>query len=1709
MKQNPTKNQQEILAALGDLRGRLLDLTGNNPLLNYKHGRSTRYIRVVDELPGHVATSLLNGKSFRFGPVPKPTKEELKEWQEKTGKEGEPSSEDWARRYGIQTDYEVPQDTRQGAKGRHSDQFLQTLHLPNPLESRLASIARLARTSIEETGVNMLHLVVGFLEWYEDEESDKPRLAPLITVPVSLTKGQLQPSTRTYDYELEFSGEDCQENVSLGARLEQDFAYELPSLPDEIDAEAYLKEVARSIKTKFPRWKVRRFITLGFFNFGKLLMYRDLDPKTWPEDRKLEDNPLVSSVIAGTKQLENATQDGMHTAFEDECRIDEIDDIYESFPIIDDADSSQHSALIDAVKGKNLVIEGPPGTGKSQTITNLIAAAMYSGKTVLFVSEKLAALEVVKQRLDRLGLGLYCLELHSHATQKSGVIESLKQRIEAPARKPPAAYDDQIRRHRKLRNILANHADRLNSPWRETGMTIHQILVGAVRLREELPESLRDVLDPEAETSDWSNHFLEDLTQDSKAYQSLTANLVDELDGRPIHQHHPWRGIQASDLPIHHHKRAVGALEAWNEALASLRDHWNELEQFDSEVPEDNWEQVRGMPDEFKLLPNSDTNLSWTALPWAVQEGCARLKELNDGWNQLQDGLQSAGNKVDLEGLSKLDLSAAHNTLDALKGAGVAESAILGDLEAFVPKIEELLSLAEELSGYLTEYASACDLPPDLGFLKAEFSWTSLSRVAWLLYYVRIVRSEGLRFRNSAWMDPSVLQAIKNFVPRIRQLHAKRGELSELFAFESLPSEDALPILMGTLKEAGVFRRLFHSDYKKAKSDACSFLVNGKKSFDPRTIVALLGNLQSHLQQEAELHEHAKEVCQFPEGLWHGPDTDTDLLSNLTEFHQWIFNECNASTGGLFAADKLNAFGTWCLSCPEQDLERLLALERINFVEKANRIFSVTELLDQSSESGIILPKDAALLPEGDTPESYASILAGARGVSMIMTQPAWSAEESLKKAEENAVLFAKLRQDLEMWLTSVNELNKEAFQATLATDPSFAGDSADTLVATYVWAQAIQGLSDGSPIKKTLLQKPSPETFQFLSQWTSRLKSELTKAEKAGKAFASIAKADLSAWTMDCPTISSIAERNDQAIAHPEMLPAYLRFLTTRETLQNTGLSKLAATIESNACTPEMIGNACRHAVLLGLSNKILDQQPDLGKFDGDRHHQVQADFRKIDKELLNLTAGKVAAEVSRRCPPQGLRGVRVRDHSEMELLLHESNKQRSHLPIRQLLRRAGLATRALKPCFMMGPRSVAQYLDPTAITFDLLVIDEASQMKPADAIGAVARVQQVVVVGDPKQLPPTSFFDRLNSADEEEDEFALGTSESILDAMIPIFTARRLRWHYRSRHEALIAFSNRSFYDNNLLLFPSPGSSNGDLGVIFHRIDDGCFSDQVNPTEALAVAKRVEELLSKDPTLSLGVATMSAKQRDQIEGTIDRLAKDNPTFNRALAKNAELYEKIFVKNLESVQGDERAVMLISCTYGPSEIGGRVFQRFGPINSDVGWRRLNVLFTRSRNRMEIFSSMKSSDIIASETSSRGVIAFRQFLHYAETKNFEPGHTTGRPPDSDFEIAVSRLLAEHGFECEYQVGAAGFFIDLAVKHPKEPGRYIMGIECDGATYHSAKSARDRDRLRQEILESLGWNIRRIWSTDWFENPRGCIAPFIEELWSIASISPKK
>jgi hypothetical protein len=342
-----------------------------------------------------------------------------------------------------------------------------------------------------------------------------------------------------------------------------------------------------------------------------------------------------------------------------------------------------------------------------------------------------------------------------------------------------------------------------------------------------------------------------------------------------------------------------------------------------------------------------------------------------------------------------------------------------------------------------------------------------------------------------------------------------------------------------------------------------------------------------------------------------------------------------------------------------------------------------------------------------------------------------------------------------------------------------------------------------------------------------------------------------------------------------------------------------------------------------------------------------------------------------------------------------------------------------------------------------------------------------------------------------DDDDATQFDNAESVLEVAQRSFQPyRRLRWHYRSQHENLIQFSNVKFYDEDLVVFPSPSSTMCSLGVVYHHVEGATCVKGENLREAQKIVERIVEHAKQRTGESLGVATFNKKQTEMIDTLVLKACESDPEFAMLYTTMREGDDGFFVKNLENIQGDERDVIFISYTYGRGPTSTAVAQRFGPINTAMGWRRLNVMVTRARKRMEVFSSMHPSDIHGGPDKSRGVNAYRDFLEYASQGLLrETGSESGREPGSPFEESVAKVVESYGLEAVFQVGVAGYFIDIGVRRRQGDRSYLLGIECDGATYHSSRSARDRDRLREEIIQGRGWDLYRIWSTDWFLNQK--------------------
>lgn len=484
--------------------------------------------------------------------------------------------------------------------------------------------------------------------------------------------------------------------------------------------------------------------------------------------------------------------------------------------------------------------------------------------------------------------------------------------------------------------------------------------------------------------------------------------------------------------------------------------------------------------------------------------------------------------------------------------------------------------------------------------------------------------------------------------------------------------------------------------------------------------------------------------------------------------------------------------------------------------------------------------------------------------------------------------------------------------------------------------------------------------------------------------------------------------------------------------------------------------------------------------EFNSDTFDLYKNEFAESDKKLIQLSKYRIDELITKNTPNiDGIEGNNV----EVLKLRREAQKSRKIMPIRKLFIEIPNLILRLKPCLMMSPLSVSSFLHSSAYKFDTVIFDEASQVKPESAVGAIYRAKQVIIVGDKEQLPPTNFFENIDSDDESDID--VDSFDSILDFSLGTLKPVSLKWHYRSKFEELIQTSNREIY-RDLVTFPSRSQAGKREGIDFEKVH-GVYVDRKNTTEAHKVVELLQEHFDQfKDTRSIGVVTFSEAQQKEVERVVYRFRKEHHEYENYF--NADRPEPFFIKNIETVQGDERDTIIISIGYGPDPLNN-ISMNFGPLNKEGGYRRLNVAITRAKINLIVVSSISESDIDLNRTDKRGMKMLKKFLTFAEfgIDDKEDNLDYSASEDSPFELDVSDEIERMGYQVRKQIGSSGYKLDLAVVNPKDSSKYVLGIECDGATYHSSKSARDRDRLRQEVLENRGWRIHRIWSTDWFKN----------------------
>ena len=566
--------------------------------------------------------------------------------------------------------------------------------------------------------------------------------------------------------------------------------------------------------------------------------------------------------------------------------------------------------------------------------------------------------------------------------------------------------------------------------------------------------------------------------------------------------------------------------------------------------------------------------------------------------------------------------------------------------------------------------------------------------------------------------------------------------------------------------------------------------------------------------------------------------------------------------------------------------------------------------------------------------------------------------------------------------------------------------------------------------------------------------------------------------------------ERLTHAVDHMEYLDQWLRYVLNRRQIAEAGLDDVAAAFERHNIAPGLYGAAYEKVFLTAWIHQALRNDPALSQFDAAQMERMIGDFRQLSGDYLKINQARLQAALIDRMPRQEAGG-------EMAILKKELSKKTRLMPLRKLFRQIPYLLMKLKPCLMMSPLSVSYFLDSDFYHFDIVIFDEASQIFPQDAIGAILRGDQAVIAGDTRQMPPTDFFSvDLEQDEDEADEADLGTplGDSILEEADFTLMSQRLLWHYRSRDERLIAFSNQHFYDGLLYTFPGNEASSSHTGVEFVHVPDGEYSKRRNIKEAETCLRLIREHFQLYPDRSLGVVAFNEAQQGAIEDLVWRERERDPAFAALLDGNRQ--EPFFIKNLENVQGDERDTIIFSVCFGRAP-DGKFRYNFGPLSRAGGERRLNVAVTRARQNIRLVASIRAEDIDLNRAKSDGARLLREYIDYAAHPTALSQMDESAP--DDFAGAVARCLEARGFAIERDVGRSAYKVDIAVHSKENPEQYMAAVQCDGRNYASARTACDREEIRRSMLEKLNWWVIDCWSADWFAHPAQARGRLLEQL----------
>lgn len=1540
------------------------------------------------------------------------------------------------------------------------------------LENSLQSIRLKAKSSLDEKGVNTLFITFGQLIWKESEDSNIEMKSPLLLLPVTLKR-----ESSGMPYYIERFDDDLTLNPTLVQKIKGDFGIVLPPIHEngEINITNYLEIVSEAIKG-FKEWTVTRDVYIGFFSFSKLVMYKDFEQFS----SEISQHDIVQKLAGVSKDYEQ----GDYEESDSIRNHDRVSKSMESFQILD-ADSSQQEAILAANNGKSFIISGPPGTGKSQTISNIIAECLAKGKKVLFVSEKKAALEVVKKRLDNQRLGDFCLELHSNNTNKKVVLAELDRTLNQQY--SPRSTQGNFETFDKIKKHLNAYTEALHMPIGSLQYTAHRVHGELSKLDQvqEIIFTIENVGDISQSKLSEINDLLERLRQYAHVLKGSETHL--------------WSGSNVkrftlelqSDISVKF-KRLSNDLRSISEIIEGLM---HELGINWSAQPE-SFINLQSLNELFKNIPvvpeewlRTDRQLAHKTLLYEEAtkkfEDYHQAKQLvtsfynEDVWMLQVDEIVS----ILLNSRSGL-VNLLPKEEDFINELAHTEQPTLSDLKVLQISLSDLALFNSDISQMVGVDSDTCTLEQEVNFLF-------------------ILEKINLRLcPTSYWFDPETMGKVKEVLSEARtnieEYITDTATFNLKYDRQLLEREEFDGMLERFMMNYTSFFRIFNRSYR---NDQKFFCFHSKTGSNPKfhellhdvKMVERLKNKKRWIESESDrlkgwLGDHYK-----------GIETNWDLLVEQIE-HIEILNTFISNHNLPY--EKIKGLILQSTMIELESVE-ILYKKTARALSLSQEVASTVEpLISKAIAYEIDKTPISELKQVIESVITSSDLFLGAKsGLAPYVKQVPYVTYDELLSSLTSIGSYKEKRQNIEG--------NRELFKSAFGSLFEDFDTNWEMILTSLEWTKNLKQLFIGNIPEEIIRVVSSQDRLipQLLDKGIERVRVHLKDSLSFMQFFQSIFPEESAVFngkTMKESEYRICVEYMDKWVDGSYKLEEWLAVQQILTDAEKLGIQEFIQEVKQMNTTDQVnfTDTFLKRYYKLWL-DYAYESLPALSHFNADQHNKLIGQFKDLDKSQLDTNGSRIhlilnTNKKSRLSNPE-------LGH-QVGLLRREISKKTKHKPIRKLFIEIPDVIFALKPCLMMSPMSVSQFIDPSAIKFDTVIFDEASQLCTEDAVGSIFRGKQIIIAGDKKQLPPSRFFGTSIEEDEEfmdEEDESNDSYESVLEEASIFMKVKSLQWHYRSKHESLIAFSNKEIYDDQLYTFPSSSSNKND-GVSLVYVADGVYersTSRRNLIEAKMVAKLVFDHIEKSPERSLGVIAFSEAQQQAILDQIYALRKQNVDRHVEAFFDDSKSDYFFVKNLENVQGDERDTIFFSVGYG-KDANGVIYYNFGPLNKPGGERRLNVAVTRAKYEIKLVSSILHSDLDDAKLNKRGPQLLKSYLYYASTGgklSSNTGIQNGGEFDSPLEEDIYEALTAQGLILNKQVGCSSYRIDLAVVDPNNSGNYIMGIECDGASYHSSKTARDRDRLRQEILESLGWKIHRIWSQDWFRRKKDEISRIMDEI----------